>query len=79
MVRLQQQVKKNSPVYLYQHVCQGLKQLLLEIDLRPGDKLPTRALATVLHLGTPTVQHAMGRLADEGLVTKNPGQGTFVL
>lgn len=80
MLRLQQQVKQSSPVYLHQQVYDALRQLLLVDDLEPGDKLPTHVqIAAFLHMGTPTVRDAMRRLADEGLVASIPGQGTFVL
>lgn len=80
MTRLQREVKESSPVYLRRRVYDALKQLLLESDLRAGDKLPTHAqLAAFLHIGSPTIHVVMRKLADEKLVAGIPSQGTFVL
>lgn len=46
---------------------------------KPGDRLPTEAELTELTaLSLGTVQRALRDLADEGLVVRNQGSGTFV-
>lgn len=48
-------------------------------ELRPGDQLPTtRSLVERLQVSPVTVQHALTRLAQEGLVVTRPGHGAFV-
>src|SRR5690242_20661252 len=47
--------------------------------LRPGDRLPsTRSLVRRLQVSPITVQHALARLKQEGLVATRPGHGAFV-
>lgn len=80
MLRLRREVKENSPVYLHQRLEEGFRQLLLEVDLEPGDKLPTYVqMAAFLHVSIPMVRDAMLRLADEGLVAHVRSRGIFVL
>lgn len=47
--------------------------------LRPGDQLPTtRSLVRRFQVSPITVQHALARLTQEGLVVTRPGHGAFV-
>jgi DNA-binding transcriptional MocR family regulator len=48
-------------------------------ELRPGDRLPTtRSLVGRFQVSPITVQHALARLTQEGLVFTRPGHGAFV-
>jgi DNA-binding transcriptional MocR family regulator len=48
-------------------------------ELRGGDRLPTtRSLVERFHVSPITVQHALARLTQEGLVFTRPGHGAFV-
>jgi DNA-binding transcriptional MocR family regulator len=48
-------------------------------ELRSGDRLPTtRSLVERFHVSPITVQHALARLTQEGLVFTRPGHGAFV-
>jgi DNA-binding transcriptional MocR family regulator len=48
-------------------------------DARPGDRLPSVRELMARHRASPvTVQRAIARLAEEGLVEPRPGRGTFV-
>lgn len=48
-------------------------------ELSPGDRLPTtRSLVRRFQVSPITVQHALTRLAQEGLVFTRPGHGAFV-
>jgi DNA-binding transcriptional MocR family regulator len=48
-------------------------------ELRPGDRLPaTRSLVAAFRVSPVTVQHALARLAREGLIFTRPGHGAFV-
>jgi DNA-binding transcriptional MocR family regulator len=48
-------------------------------ELRPGERLPTtRSLVESFRVSPITVQHALSRLTQEGLVFTRPGHGAFV-
>lgn len=48
-------------------------------ELMPGDQLPgEHELATVLPASLGTIQKALGRLADQGVIIRKHGSGTFI-
>ncbi len=64
---------------LYQEIAESIRQAIFYGEFAPGDELPTvREMADRWHCAPGTVQHAYRELAQQGLVTSRPGQGTRV-
>ncbi|RIH84364.1 HTH-type transcriptional repressor YtrA [Calidithermus terrae] len=64
---------------IYAQIVQGVKRMLANGKLKPGDKLPSaRDLATELKVNPNTVIHAFGELEREGLSETRRGLGTFL-
>lgn len=62
-----------------QAIYQSLRSSIVEGRLRTGTRLPTeRALASRFGAARNTVRKTMNQLADEGLIIRHVGRGTFV-
>jgi DNA-binding GntR family transcriptional regulator len=55
-----------------------IKQMILDYDLRPRQKLEHQALSDRLGMSRTPVREALGRLTEEGFVTRVPHKGYFV-
>lgn len=65
---------------LYEGVAGHIEELVSSGELRPGDKLPAeRELGERLGVGRGVVREAVKVLAERGLVSVEPGRGTFVI
>lgn len=58
--------------------CALIKQMILNYDLRPGQKLEHQALSDRLGMSRTPVREALGRLTEEGFVVRLPHKGYFV-
>lgn len=57
-----------------------LERLILEGELKPGEKLPAeRELAETLKVSRVSVREALRELENRGLIDRRPGRGTVVL
>src|SRR5579862_1373683 len=64
---------------LYQQLHRALRQAITSKQLAPDEALPAeRDMALDLGVSRITVRKALDALADEGLVTRRQGAGTFV-
>jgi GntR family transcriptional regulator len=73
-------VEFRSGIPLYEQIIQQLHTLISDGELSPGEQLPTtRQLAVQLGINFNTVARAYRYLDQEGLISTQPGRGTFVL
>jgi GntR family transcriptional regulator len=70
---------EQAPGPLYQQLHRALRQAITNHQLAPDEALPAeREMALDLGVSRITVRKALDALADEGLVTRRQGAGTFV-
>lgn len=70
---------EQAPGPLYQQLHRALRQAIANKQLAPDEALPPeRDMAEDLGVSRITVRKALDALADEGLVTRRQGAGTFV-
>ncbi len=63
---------------LTEEACRGIKDMVLRYELRPGQRLEHQALAERLGMSRTPVREALGRLTEEGFVTRIPHKGYSV-
>lgn len=74
------EVDFQSGIPLYEQIIQQLLRQMESGELSPGDQLPTtRQLAVKLGINFNTVARAYRQLDKEGLISTQPGRGTFIL
>jgi GntR family transcriptional regulator len=72
-------VDPESPLPLYYQIREQLRQRILSGALKPGDALPGEAqLCMQTGVSRMTARQALVQLANEGLVVRQRGRGTFV-
>ncbi len=63
---------------LTQEASQRIKEMILRYELRPGQRLEHQALAEQLGMSRTPVREGLGRLTEEGFVTRVPHKGYSV-
>ena len=72
-------IDTSSPLPLYYQIREQLRQQILSGELRPGDALPGETqICSETGVSRMTARQALAQLANEGLVTRQRGRGTFV-
>lgn len=73
------ELKKAPGMPLYENLYRCIRQDILDGNLRPGEKLPSkRALAQNLEIGKTTVEAAYNQLLSEGYIRSQEKVGFFV-
>lgn len=71
-------LKRNSSTPLYVQLANLLREQISTGEIKVGDKLPSEAeMIKIYKLGRLTIRDALSILANEGLVEKQHGKGTF--
>ena len=69
---------KKSASLKYQQIEEELKQLILEEQIKPGEKMPSENILTAKYgVSRQTVRKAISNLINEGFVYAVQGSGTF--
>jgi GntR family transcriptional regulator len=72
-------INKNSPVPMYQQILNEISAHIASGDWPAGTQIPTEAeLESQLQVSRVTIRQALSAAAEEGLVVRLPGKGTFV-
>src|SRR4030081_4067085 len=73
------QLQGESHIPLYVQLCDQLRALVHDGELRPGDRIPaSREFAVQLGVHRTTVANAYAELESEGLISGHVGRGTFI-
>ncbi|MFT8320953.1 MAG: GntR family transcriptional regulator [Bacillus sp. (in: firmicutes)] len=70
--------KEDSFLSIREHVYRFIKQLILEGEYKPGDRLIERELATKLNISRTPIREALFRLESQGFVKTLPRKGVIV-
>ncbi|MDR3573706.1 MAG: GntR family transcriptional regulator [Anaerolineaceae bacterium] len=72
-------IDKNSVIPLYYQLAEYLRERIRSGELHTGDQIPSeRELMERFTLSRNTVRQALDILANEGLIVRNHGRGTYV-
>ena len=72
-------ISNSSQVPLYEQIESQIKNQIVNMDLRPGEPLPSiRTLAKELKVSIITTKRAYEELEKEGFIKTVVGKGTFV-
>jgi GntR family transcriptional regulator len=72
-------IQRSSKLPLYQQIYEQLRENILSGSLKPGDMIPPESeLLRQYSVSTVTIRQALEMLAQEGLIFRERGRGTFV-
>ncbi|KAF0107909.1 MAG: GntR family transcriptional regulator [Anaerolineaceae bacterium] len=72
-------IDTKNPIPIYYQIREQLRQQIVGGQLNPGDMLPTEMeICAECGVSRMTARQALTQLANEGLVTRQRGRGTFV-
>ena len=72
-------MEQNQSKKMFVHVVQELRALILEKQIKPGDKLPSeRVLSETLQVSRSSIREALRSLELLGLIQSRHGGGTFL-
>jgi len=72
-------IDRTSPVPIYHQLRRLIEGRIEKGVWRPGDRIPTeRELCETYGISRSPVRQALGELAQDGLVVRKPGLGTFI-
>lgn len=72
-------VDRSSPIPAYYQIAVDIHQRIANGEWRAGDKIPPEIdLAEGYEVSRMTMRKALGQLANEGILDRKPGNGTFV-
>ena len=64
---------------IYEQIVRAVKKAIATGQLQPGQQMPSvRVISRELGVNPNTVQKAIARLTDEGVLESHPGQGSYV-
>ncbi|TAG09318.1 MAG: GntR family transcriptional regulator [Verrucomicrobia bacterium] len=71
------QIQLGEPIY--EQIVRAVKKAVATGQLLPGAQMPSvRVISRELSVNPNTVQKAISRLTDEGVLASHPGSGSFV-
>lgn len=69
----------NDRIPLYQQIQDYIRHVIASENMKPGDRIPTeKELMDQFHVSKITVANALTGLANEKLIARVPGKGSFV-
>ncbi|RXT04374.1 GntR family transcriptional regulator [Ammoniphilus sp. CFH 90114] len=72
-------INKNLPIPIYYQIEEGIKALIEQRELKPGDLIPSeRELCEAYGISRMTVRQAVNNLVNDGYLVRQQGRGTFV-
>lgn len=77
MLPFQINLRLGEPIY--EQIVRAVKRAVATGQLEPGFRMPSvRVMSGELGVNPNTVQKAIGRLIEEGVLESHPGQGSYV-
>lgn len=71
--------KFEGPIFLYEEIKAGIKELIIINNLKAGQKIPTESdLCESFNVSRITIRRAIKELVEEGVIEVVRGKGTFV-